>query len=133
MTPATSSEPETPSNTIVTPRIDRTTHVCKIAQRVTEIAKECFDQCGKPAREEDDQTMGCYYGCGLPKLGYEENQSGFNELMNQLRESPYWTGLKETYNEDKKTFGEDTDMRKTAEEFFDEKCVEDYLANGPGR
>ena len=137
MTPATSSEPETPSTTIVTTRIDGATPVCQIAQRIDGAFAECLEKCGQPLIASDyfsySKNWKCYRDCGLPKLGYEPGPAGETEANNRLAMSPYWPEISDAFSADRRAYGTDADMGKSAAEFFSEKCVEDYLANGPGR
>ena len=137
MTPATSSEPQTQSNTIVTPRIDGTTHVCRIAQRVEEVAEECSKKCGQPLISSDywhrSKNWECYRDCGLPKLGYEPGPAGETEANNRLTMSPYWPEISDAFSADRRAYGNDADMGRSAAEYFDEKCLEAYYASGPDR
>merc|ERR1711978_68547 len=135
MTPATSSEPEAPSTTIVTLRIDGTTPVCQIAQRIDGAYAECSEKCGQPLIASDyfsySKNWKCYRDCGLPKLGYEPGHAGQTEAYNRLTMSAYWPAISDGFRADRRAYGDDADMGKSAVEFFAEKCEEAkyYLAN----
>ena len=128
MTPATSSEPETPSTTIVTPRIDGTTPVCQIAQRIDGAFADCSNKCGQPliTSDYDDDTKNwqCYRDCGLPKLGYEPGPAGDTEAYDRLMMSAYWPEISDAFDADRLAYGNDADMGKSAAEFFAGKCKE---------